>query len=241
MVYSLLALTLLTLSAQEPSPLPGEKAMVLHVLDGGILLVQFPEQRRGVQIKLIGLEPPRKASRDEEGQEPWGTRAQQFLALKVARKEVRVELDVVVPVGDGKTRWGYVWLGERLLNEEVLRQGHAVLDTQPPNVKYVERLQAAQREAREQQRGIWDAAEPLTEPPGRFAGKKGAAKEERKVKEEEFAIPKFEEGCVIGNRKSKKFHIPGGRHYESAKTSANAIFFKTKDDALKAGYTQSGQ
>jgi endonuclease YncB( thermonuclease family) len=229
-----------TAAAQTPDSPPGEKGTVLHVLDGGVVLVQFPEHRRGVPIKLIGLEPPRKASRDEEGQEPWGTRAQQFLVLKVARKEVRVEYDVVVPVGDGKTRWGYLWLGDKLLNEEVLRQGHAVLDTQPPNIKYVERLQAAQREAREKQRSIWDAKDPLPEPPGRFSAKKEAAKEERKLKEEELSIPKFEEGCVIGNRKSKKFHLPGSRYYESSKTSTNAIFFKTKEDAIKAGYTQAG-
>lgn len=238
MVKSILGVLLL-ISAQDPTPPLGEKGTVLHVLDGGMVLVQFPEHRRGVQIKLIGLEPPRKASRDEEGQEPWGTRAQQFLALKVARKEVRIEFDVVVPVGDGKTRWGYLWLGDKLLNAEVLRQGHAVLDTQPPNVKYVERLQDAQREAREKQRGIWDAQEPLTEPPGRFSKKH--AKEEQKQKEGEFALPKFEEGCVIGNKKSKKFHLPGSRYYDTAKESPNAIFFKTKVDAMKAGYSQAGQ
>ena len=47
----------------------------------------------------------------------------------------------------------------------------------------------------------------------------------------------FEEGCVIGNRRSKKYHLPGSRGYKTARTSKNAVFFKTETDAKKAGYT----
>ena len=50
-------------------------------------------------------------------------------------------------------------------------------------------------------------------------------------------LPAFEEGCVIGNRKSKKYHSPGGRGYAAAKFSKNAVFFKTAADAKAAGYT----
>jgi endonuclease G len=50
-------------------------------------------------------------------------------------------------------------------------------------------------------------------------------------------LPAFEEGCVIGNKRSKKYHVPGGRGYAAAKNSKNAVFFRNAEDAKKAGYT----
>ena len=49
----------------------------------------------------------------------------------------------------------YVWVGERLFNEVLVRQGLAHVSTYPPNVKYVDRFLAAQREARCEARGLW--------------------------------------------------------------------------------------
>ena len=46
----------------------------------------------------------------------------------------------------------------------------------------------------------------------------------------------FEKGCIIGNRNSKIYHVPDGSGYEKAKTSKNAVFFKSVNDAEKAGY-----
>jgi hypothetical protein len=54
-------------------------------------------------------------------------------------------------------------------------------------------------------------------------------------------LPAFKEGCVIGNSKSKKFHVPGGGSYNIMKTSKNAVFFATAEDAKKAGYTQAAR
>jgi hypothetical protein len=54
-------------------------------------------------------------------------------------------------------------------------------------------------------------------------------------------LPAFKEGCVIGNSKSKKYHVPGGGSYNTMKTSKNAVFFATAEDAKKAGYTQAAR
>jgi endonuclease G len=50
-------------------------------------------------------------------------------------------------------------------------------------------------------------------------------------------LPTFESGCIIGNRKSKIYHVADSRGYETAKKSKNAIFFRTVKAAEKAGYT----
>jgi endonuclease YncB( thermonuclease family) len=68
----------------------------------------------------------------------------------------------------------YVWLdlggGEvYLVNEALARSGYAALSTFPPDVKYVEQIQAAQEFAQRHQRGLWGACSafgaPASEPP----------------------------------------------------------------------------
>jgi len=214
---------------------------VIRVADGNTLHLHTEDGKK-VSIRLIGLDAPHKATREVDGQEPWGTRAQQFLSLLVTRQTVRVEFDVVRAVpGEADLRWGYVWLGDKLLNEEMLRAGHALLATAPPNVKYVERLQKAQAEARSKGLGIWNPEEPLPEPPSKFVAKLQEDRAEQQAREGLQSLPAYVAGCVIGNVKSKKYHLPGGKYYELSKTSRNAIFFRTEEDARKAGYTPSAR
>jgi hypothetical protein len=59
----------------------------------------------------------------------------------------------------------------------------------------------------------------------------------KKGKTSELELPAFVEGCVIGNRQSKKYHVPTGSGYQKARKSKNAVFFKNAQDAEKAGYT----
>ncbi|MDX2227886.1 MAG: thermonuclease family protein [Verrucomicrobiae bacterium] len=165
--------------ARDPAPVPGPgtdakpmtsqsvEAVVIQAVSGDCLEVQESGSRRIRQVRLIGIDAPVKASREQSGQEPWGTRSQQTLALMVIRKKVRLEFDVVIDK-DGRTRWAWVWLGDRLINEEMVREGLAVLNTQPPNVQYTDRLTAGQTEAREKQKGVWDPALPLDTPPSQF-------------------------------------------------------------------------
>lgn len=48
-----------------------------------------------------------------------------------------------------------MWLDGGLFNERIVADGYAVVATFPPNVKYVDRLLAAQRVARDDGRGLW--------------------------------------------------------------------------------------
>jgi DNA/RNA endonuclease G (NUC1) len=51
----------------------------------------------------------------------------------------------------------------------------------------------------------------------------------------------FEKGCVIGNKKSRLYRLPGDRGYAAAKKRKKAIFFRTVEDAKKAGYKPAGR
>jgi micrococcal nuclease len=72
----------------------------------------------------------------------------------VEGKTVRLELDV--------EKWekyrrllAYVYVGETMVDAELVRQGFAQVATYPPNVKYQERFLKLQREAWEAKRGLW--------------------------------------------------------------------------------------
>jgi endonuclease G len=78
-------------------------------------------------------------------------------------------------------------------------------------------------------------ARPTSTEPAPKERKKGAAKKGG----EGGTLPGFEEGCVIGNRNTKIFHVPSEAYYEKAKGSKYAVFFKDADAARKAGYRQA--
>jgi len=103
------------------------------------------------QIRFIGIDAP------ELSQKPWGKRSRKFLEdmIKASGWQARIEFDV--EKRDKYNRiLGYLWSRDnKLLNEEILSNGYAVLFTFPPNVKHVDRLKAAQVIARENKRGIW--------------------------------------------------------------------------------------
>lgn len=54
-----------------------------------------------------------------------------------------------------KRTLAYVYVGEMMLNAELVRQGSAQVSTFAPNVKYQELFLKLQREAREARRGLW--------------------------------------------------------------------------------------
>lgn len=90
--------------------------------------------------------------------------------------------------------------------------------TYPPNVKYVEVFEAAQRDARENGRGLW-----------------GITEESPEASQEDNPSPnKF-----LGNANSKKFHYPDCSQGQRTKTS-NQVWFESKKEALDAGYEPCG-
>ena len=103
------------------------------------------------KIRLIGIDAP------EMDQRPWGRKAKECLESLLAAVNSRISLEYDIERRDKYGRiLGYIWLQDgRMLNEEMLKKGFAVLFTCPPNVKYVMRFRAAQERARDNKIGIW--------------------------------------------------------------------------------------
>ncbi len=122
---------------------------ITKVNDGDTVTVLI--NGREERVRLIGIDAP------EVDQEPWGRRARRRLQdiIRKTEKTVRLEFDM-----DERDRYGrllaYLWTKNgRLINEEMVRAGYAVIYTIPPNVKYVERLKDAQKTAKDKKKGIW--------------------------------------------------------------------------------------
>jgi micrococcal nuclease len=92
-----------------------------------------------------------------KGEEPGGREAAEVNRRLVAGRLVRLELDV-----QARDRYGrllaYVWVGDTMVNAELVRLGYAQVMTVPPNVRHQALFLALQRDARSAHRGLWRRA-----------------------------------------------------------------------------------
>lgn len=141
-------------STTEPpghEPAEGTNALVTRVVDGDTVEARFGGQV--VDVRLIGIDTPESVAPGQPV-ECYALAASRFTMRELEGGRVRLEFDVERLDRFGRTL-AYVWLGQELFNETLVREGYAVVTTYPPNVRYVDRFLDAQREARSQGRGLW--------------------------------------------------------------------------------------
>jgi micrococcal nuclease len=146
-------------SEEAPSPgtgsgTPGRVgARVTRVVDGDT----FEAALRGdiVDVRMIGIDTP-ETVHPTLPVECFGPESAAFTERRLAGQRIGLEFDVERIDQFGRTL-AYVWVGRRLFNEEIVRQGYATVTTFPPNVAHVERFVEAERKARRDGLGLWSA------------------------------------------------------------------------------------
>ena len=112
----------------------------------------------GQLVRYIGIDTPEVRRKEGErwvvDPEPLGLEAAAFNRQLVAGKRVRLEYDVQTHDRFGRLL-AYVYVGDVMVNAELLRVGLAQLLTIPPDVKYVDRFRALAEQARRDKRGLW--------------------------------------------------------------------------------------
>jgi micrococcal nuclease len=133
---------------------------VVSIADGDTLTILDGDKTQH-RIRLAGIDA------HETGQ-PFGTKARQALGGKVSGQTVRVE---VIDVDRYKREVGRIFLGERFVNIEMVRDGFAWRYTQYDKPG---EFTAAENDAREHRRGLW--ADPNPVPPWEWRRAKRQAK-----------------------------------------------------------------
>jgi len=151
-----------------PPGVVGERGVVVEVIDGDTVTVQLDGQR--AVVRLIGIDAPESRGPYTEP-ECHAAEARETLQRLIASAGGEIVLERDTSELDRYDRLlRYLWMpageGWVLVNEELVRQGAAVSRRYPPDVKYAERLEAAERAAQAARVGLWSACrQPATPAP----------------------------------------------------------------------------
>ena len=139
----------------NPDHLPEGVYEVERIVDGDTLILVG-----GARVRLIGADTP-ETVKPNHPVEPFGPEATNFTEQFVAEAGGRISLQMDRERKDRFERFlAYVFAGNRMLNEELIRNGLATARTEF-NYSYTmkRRFRRAEDEARSDERGIWSIAQ----------------------------------------------------------------------------------
>jgi micrococcal nuclease len=137
---------------------PPQTALVVQVIDGDTLVLAG-----GRHVRLLSIDAPEMAH-DGRPADFLAHKARAVLSALTLNRRVRLEYDRLRYDHYGRLL-AYLFLPDHtMVDAELVRQGLARVYFHPPNLRYWEVLLAAQREAIEAQRGIWQKLLQQDEP-----------------------------------------------------------------------------
>jgi micrococcal nuclease len=192
---------------------------VVNIADGDTITVLTSDKQQ-VRIRLYGIDAP------EAGQ-PFGSKSTQFVRDLAARKTV--EVGVRDTDRYGRTVAVIILPDGSNLNEEIVRAGLAWVYTKyckdRPMCARWDQLQEAARQAR---LGLWRDPDPV--PPWDWRrGSRGASQQP------DSSVPSWAQ--FSGNTSSGVFHARSCEHFRCKNCTE---FFRTRADAVKAGFRPCG-
>ena len=137
------------------------EAKVIRVIDGDTIEVNIGGSI--YKVRYIGIDTP-ETVHPSKPVECFGKEASGKNRELVEGKIVRLEKDVS-ETDRYERLLRYVWVDDIFVNDYLVRQGYAYAYTYPPDVKYAEQFAQAQREAEENNRGLWAVCRDTTIPP----------------------------------------------------------------------------
>lgn len=140
----------------EPSTTIAEDTfLVTRVVDGDTIEIEG-----GQKVRYIGIDTPETVDPRKPVQ-CFGVEASNKNKELVEGKRVRLEKDISETDTYGRLL-RYVYVDGIFVNDYLIRQGYAYSSTYPPDVKYSEQFIQAQKEARENNRGLWSGCPTTT-------------------------------------------------------------------------------
>ncbi len=223
-----------------------EKVAVKRVIDGDTI-----ELSDGRKVRYIGVDTPETVDPRKPVQ-CFGREASAKNHELVENKEVELEKDI-----SETDRYGrllrYVYAGDVMVNEELVKEGFAQSSTFPPDVKYQERFNDAQLLASKENRGLWGSCLaspapivlPNTQSSSPVLGNTSSMSSPQPVSSPATNTTTSSTGCLIkGNISSSKekiYHLPGCGSYEKTAIdeAAGEHWFCTEQEAVQAGWRKA--
>lgn len=142
-----------TVSTSLPTSTPTSTittVKVTRVVDGDTIEIEG-----GKVVRYIGIDTPELVHPSKPIQ-CYAKEASTKNKELVLNKEVRLEKDISETDKYGRLL-RYIWVGETLINELLVREGYAQSSSYPPDIKYQNRFIEAQKIAREEKKGLWSS------------------------------------------------------------------------------------
>ena len=242
---------------RRPTPAGGERARVVRVVDGDTVVV---DRGRGPErLRYIGMNAPELHVATGGPADCFATAASERNRSLVDGREVVLERDV-----SETDRYGrllrYVWVDGTMAGETLVREGYAHAATFPPDVRYQDRLRAAEREARSRDAGLWSACRATPARGSPTSPHTSSSTPVRSAIALETASPRPTTSPPLGgqvcdfsgtdrplikgniNAKGERiYHVPGGAFYERTviDESQGERWFCTEAEATAAGWRRS--
>ncbi len=151
---------LLLISCQSDVKPTGQMVKIKKVISGQTVEI-VNSNNQGQKLRLLGIDAP------DIKQQPWGISAKNYLEQLVTGQDLILEIEQSEK--DQYNRLlGYIWLGNVLINEELIKAGYVLYSPYLLNSKYNQRFANAQDYARIMGLGVWNPQNHLLLTPSEF-------------------------------------------------------------------------
>ena len=191
------------------------------------------------RVRYIGVTAPDPGDGGPQSGDPQGREALQFNRGLTNAKNVRLELDVQERDPEGRLL-AYVWLGDVMVNAELIGHGFGQVVTGGPNIRHQEELLRRQEQARTAKLGIWKTAGPAPPPA------KGSPAAPKIAQARPGVAPKTGWSCPLSHPIKADFntysserciyYVPGGGAYAESRAER---CYASEDEARQDGCRRS--
>ncbi|MGE7602199.1 thermonuclease family protein [Peribacillus sp. NPDC097675] len=208
------------------------KAEIVRVVDGDTVKIKTANGREET-VRLLLIDTPETVHPSKPVQ-PFGPEASKFTKeLLPAGSEVEVETGIGERDKYGRLL-AYFYVDGKMVNKLLLEKGLArVAYVYAPNTKYLDELEAIQKQAQKKEVGIWSIENYATSK-GFDDSKAEKVTAEKPTKKTSCSNPEIKGN--INSKGDKIYHIPSGQYYKITKEEE---LFCTEQEAVNAGFRKS--
>lgn len=135
-----------------------DRGEIIKVIDGDSIVVSTKKYRKGIKVRLAGIDAPEKASSIFHSDEKYARQSARYVEQRLKpRTSIYLEYD--------KRKWDqygrllayvYVSKGAPSINIELVKKGYAFFKPDKHNKKHAKELKELEMKARKARHGLWE-------------------------------------------------------------------------------------